>query len=161
MSPESISENGMDLECEGEFSQVVLTWDIKRAERACVIIGLLDIQKHKSLLAEVINQRDECHFRAIADAGKHRFCGKKSADLDAIDAADELFVMPAFDTMCVSHVVKLGVGLDHGGADPRIPAFFAWLCASADHLGKTAIARKVVRAREHFTSDAAWRGERI
>jgi hypothetical protein len=57
------------------------------------------------------DQPGERDLRGVAAAREHAFAEEGAAERDAVEAAGELAVLPAFDRMGVAEPVKLGEAL--------------------------------------------------
>ena len=87
-------------------SEVLPTGDFNASQAAGDGGEHLYIEQAKTLVENVLHEMAESDFGGIARPVEHRFSGKQSADGDAIDAAGELFALPAFETMGVALLVQ-------------------------------------------------------
>ena len=85
-------------------------------------------------------QRD---FAGIGGAAEHAFAAKYPLETDAVEPADQLAVLPAFDGMGVSGCMQCAVARFDPVADPAFGMFLAWGGAFANHIGETGVASDV------------------
>src|SRR3546814_20919791 len=77
-----------------------------------------------------------------------------SSDLDAIEAADELAVQPAFDAVCMAELEQSVVACPDDRIDPRRRPVVGGLGAERDHVGEGGVGGDVEAARkEDFPAD--------
>ena len=100
----------------------------------------LDIEEEEALAAEVLVEVVEGDFGGVADAVEHGFAREKSADGDAVDAADEPAVLPAFEAVCVALGVHLGVAVEEFLSDPGGAAARGGFSAAFHDFAKRAVA---------------------
>src|SRR5213592_4983063 len=93
-----------------EAPQIFLARNRDRAELAGDGGRRLNIEEDETPAAQMFDQMVKCHFRSITDSMKHGFARKETADRDAIDAADKLAALPAFDAVGVTPFVQSRVG---------------------------------------------------
>ena len=99
--------------------------------------------------------RDEmckCDLRGVARAADHRFAEKGAPERDAVEAACQLAVQPAFDAVRVAELEQSVVTrLDHR-IDPRRRPIARGLGAERDHVGEGGVGgdAKAVRHDDFF-----------
>ena len=77
--------------------------------------------------------------------GKHGLTKNRPANGNTVEATNQLTLNPCLHTVCMPRLVKRGVGLNHGGKDPRSGLATTW-CASTggNDVGKGGV-------ETHFT----------
>src|SRR3546814_15919076 len=83
----------------------------------------------------------------MARAADHRFAEKGAAERDAIEAADELAVQPAFDAVCMAELEQSVVACPDDRIDPRRRPVVGGLGAERDHVGEGGVGGDVEAAR--------------
>src|SRR3546814_16451128 len=78
-----------------------------------------------------------------------------SSDLDAIEAADELAVQPAFDAVCMAELEQSVVASPDDRIDPRRRPVVGGLGAERDHVGEGGVGGDVEAARNDDFPEAA------
>lgn len=78
----------------------------------------LGVQEFEAARAEVLNERDESDLRCVSFPGKHAFSEENSGQFDSIEAALQTIVIPAFDGVGVSQLVKIAVAFQNGVINP-------------------------------------------
>ena len=90
---------------------------------------------------------DEGDFAGVAFAAELDFGGEQAADRDAVQAADEPPVAPAFHGVNEAHLEQPRVAGDHLVVDPCRFASGRRLGAAANHAGEVADRRNYVLAK--------------
>lgn len=98
--------------------------------------GYLAIDESEVACLQVANQVGQAYFGGVAHGGEHGFSEESLAKGNAVEAADQLVVVPGFDGMGVAVVVQGAVGGFHFSGDPGsgAPVIAGGLGAGVDHL---------------------------
>ena len=99
----------------------------------------LDVEEQKIPAPEVFDQVVKSDFRGIVGTVEHGFASEKAANRDAINAADELVILPAFDAMGVALRVELRISFKELACDPRRAPSGAGSGAAFHNFVKSAI----------------------
>ena len=100
-------------------------------------VGDLAVAEGDVVLDEVLDHVCEGCFAGIGGVGEHAFAKEGVADLDAVEAADELVVLPCLVGVCEAMVVECAVGGLHFWGDPCAVLSVAWGgAAGLDDLGE-------------------------
>lgn len=87
--------------------------------------------------AQPSDQPGERHLRGVGAQREHGFAEEGGAEIDAVEAAGQLLVLPAFDRMGVAVPVEEPIALLDLLIDPRLLA----VGAAAHDLGERLVAR--------------------
>ncbi len=120
----------------GKAAEVVFAGNSGSAELSGDGGQHLDIEQFEAPLSEVLHEVKEGHFGGIADAMEHGFACEEASDGNAIDAADELFLLPAFDAVSVTAFMQLSVTGEELGGDPCSAASRGGRGAALHDVGK-------------------------
>ena len=124
------------LKCGAQAFQVFASGNLHGSQAPGVGRNHLDVEQLEASLPKVAEEKSEGDFGGIGAAVEHRFAGEEAFESDAVDAAGEFAILPAFDAVGEAALVEVGVGLDHVGSDPG--TFFP-VGAALDDAGEIAV----------------------
>lgn len=110
-----------------------------------MVAGNLAVDYRKPAFLQPSTQRNKANFGRIADAAEHTFSKKHLPEYDAVQAANQLILLPYFDGVGIVSLVEFIVGLGHGIRNPGV----GFACqrvgitserAGLNHLGKGFVA---------------------
>ena len=93
----------------------------------------LDVKQREMPFPQMPGQMSERHLGSIGGTVEHRFAGKKTADGNAVDAACQLSIFPAFHTVGMTLLMQPGVGFDELIRDLGAAPFWTGLGACLHH----------------------------
>ena len=106
------------MEGESEALEVFGAGDLDCAEAGRDGGEHLNVEEEEITLAQVLDKVVESDFGSVAGAVEHGFAREEAADSNAINAADELIILPAFEAVSVALFVQLNVGFEKLASDP-------------------------------------------
>jgi hypothetical protein len=101
-------------------------------------------------VAQVFDEVVKSDFGGVAGAVEHGFASEKPANRDAINAADEFVILPAFEAVSVALLVKLSVGFKELARDPGGTAAGPGCGAALHDIRKSAIDRDLEYAFANY-----------
>src|SRR3954454_12476536 len=105
---------------------------LDRAEALQMLGDELRIEELESADSQPRYEMDQRHLACIGRAAEHALAEKCRAELDAVEAADQPVVRPAFDAMGGPAMEKRGIEADDLVVDPGLRPF-ARLFGAAAH----------------------------
>jgi hypothetical protein len=91
------------------------------------------------------NQPSQRDFGCVIRPTEHAFAAKHLIETDAIESADQLAVLPAFDRMGVAYTMQRGVAVGDPVADPAAAIFacaiISWSGAFFHHIAECCVTR--------------------
>ena len=123
----------------GQPPQIFLARNFDRAQLLCDGRRQLNVEQDDAVAAQLLNQMVKRCFRRVADPVEHGFAREESANGHAVDAADELRSLPAFNAVRVTFFVQPRIGIDEVGAEPGALASGSRLRARLDDFAKGAV----------------------
>ena len=105
-----------------ELFHILFCRDIDASKFPEVVGGGLRVEQYIAAFFQAGNQMHECHFAGVGFFVEHAFAEECAAEAHAIEAADQLAVLPGFDAVGESDFMQMGLGVDDFFADPRIGA---------------------------------------
>ncbi len=110
--------------------------------KACQMVGHeLAIEQGKPANSQTCDQPGKRDFRRIGCPRKHALTKKSPTKRKAVQPANKLAVLPAFDTMRVAHFVQRNKRILDIGIDPRRHPLTGFSGTGVDHAGKSGIGR--------------------
>lgn len=116
------------------------------------MIGLeLAIEQRKASRAQPCNEPGQRNLGSIARAAHHAFAEERAAERQAVQAADQIIAVPAFDRMRKAHVMQPAEHLGDRAVDPGFGAVGRGLAAQGQHVAKCLIGGHAIAIlRQHF-----------
>ena len=95
----------------------------------------LAIEQFEPADAKASDEPRQRDLGRVGAGAEHRFAEKGAAEADAIEAADQFAIVPAFDRMSLAGSVETERGALDIGVDPRLGP----VGAGADHVGESGV----------------------
>lgn len=100
----------------------------------------LAIQQFHPGMAQRSHQPCQCDFRCVGDAAEHAFSAEHPVEAHAIEAADQLAALPAFDRMGMAGGMQSAITGGDPFADPAIRMVGPGSRAGGDYIVERGIA---------------------
>src|SRR3712207_1182364 len=117
----------------------------------------LAVEEPVAAYDEARHQPGERHLRGVFPEREHAFAEEGGAEVDAVEPADQLAPLPAFDRMGVAMLVEADEALLDLAVDPG----FVAPGAGAQHAGEVFVAGDVVDAATHRFPERAGEAEAV
>ena len=116
-----------------KLPHILLMLNFNSAQLPQVRVHDLGIKQQVTSLFEMEYQFVERYLRGIRAAGKHRLSKKCASDRYAIQAADKLTLLPAFNAVGKTKAVQLAIGLHNFIGNPGFMIIFSRRGAPLDY----------------------------
>ena len=123
----------------GELYPELLARHLDRAEAAQVLGHELAVEQAKAALDQPRHEMDQRDLGRIALAAEHALAEERRADRDAIEAADQLALAPAFDAVRMAAREQLAVERQDRLVDPALGMAGPRLGAGPHHAGEIGV----------------------
>ena len=107
------------------------------------------------------HEMDERHLAGVGDPAEHALAKEGGAERDAVEAADQLALVPAFDAMRRAALEQPGIELQNLVVDPGIGPLIAGFGTAAHDRLESGVAADRERVLPHDPAQPARHMERI
>src|SRR6185437_3767922 len=101
-----------------EQPQIAAAWNLDGAELREVPGDPLRVEQDEPALAQPFDERHQCDLRGVGGAMEHRFAEECAAKRHAVEAADQLLVLPGLDRVSEALVVQQAIAVQDLVVDP-------------------------------------------
>src|SRR3954451_23756280 len=81
---------------------------------------ILGIQQFEPACDQPRHQMHQRHLGGVAGSVKHALAEKRTPETDAVEAADEIVVLPDLDAVSVSEFMQSNIEIANAFVDPRV-----------------------------------------
>src|ERR1039458_6902079 len=120
-----ISKRTVVCHSDSQTLQIVVTRNFLCSEWLGGDSHHLNVEQQKPMLPQMLDQMIKRHFGCVVGAMEHGFTREQTAKGQAIDAAHQFSVLPAFNAVSMTLLVQKGVCLDEFFGDPGTSPFGA------------------------------------
>src|SRR5262249_34702025 len=106
------------VKCRFEQSLKLCATNLDRAEAGEVSGHELGVKQLEATEFEPGNQIDERDLARVARLGEHALAKKRTAEMDAVEATDQLVALPDLDRMTMSKREEIGIKAANTAVDP-------------------------------------------
>ena len=107
--------------------------NLDRAEAAQMLGDILRVEQFEAARDQPRHQMHQRHLRGVAGAMKHALAEERAAEADAVQAADQIVILPDLDAVAMPELVQPDIEIADALVDPGVVAAGLRRGTAGDH----------------------------